>query len=257
MEDQWPREKHGIFGKKMQKVLDAVAVAKKKWKKHRERERKQIGEKGEKTKRKRKKWRKRERERDICSKSERVSWGARRTVRIAEITMWMEQEDPSSRQRRKRTRESWKEGGERVPSYHAASIGPLIFAALRFCLALSTLHTSTADRSHKTLYQGSAENRETFVRRCPIVSAQCTTSACLSSLPRETVITKPSEIIKMRRSIEKPATRVFMFLSVADWMSATVDLSSKTCPVAGAKSIREEREDDVCLRNWRTSEYFW
>ena len=200
---------------------------------------------------------KRERERDICSKSERVSWGARRTVRIAEITMWMEQEDPSSRQRRKRTRESWKEGGERVPSYHAASIGPLIFAALRFCLALSTLHTSTADRSHKTLYQGSAENRETFVRRCPIVSAQCTTSVCLSSLPRKTVITKPSEIIKMRRSIEKPATRVFMFLSVADWMSATVDLSSKTCPVAGAKSIREEREDDVCLRNWRTSEYFW
>lgn len=43
-------------------------------------------------------------------------------------------------------------GGERVPSYHAASIGPLIFAALRFCLALSTLHTSTADRGHKTLY---------------------------------------------------------------------------------------------------------
>lgn len=137
-------------------------------------------------------------------------------------------------------------GGERVPSYHAASIGPLIFAALRFCLALSTLHTSTADRSHKTLYQGSAENRETFVRRCPIVSAQCTTSARLSSLPRETVITKPSEIIKMRRSIEKPATRVFMFLSIADWMSAPVDLFSKTCPVAGAKSIREEREDDVC-----------
>ena len=64
MEDQWPREKHGIFGKKMQKVLDAVAVAKKKWKKHRERERKQIGEKGEKTKRKRKKLRKRERERE-------------------------------------------------------------------------------------------------------------------------------------------------------------------------------------------------
>lgn len=131
---------------------------------------------------KEKKETKKKRERDICSKSKRVSWGARRTVRIAEITMWMEQ-DPSSRQRRKRTSESWKEGGERVPSYHAASIGPLIFAALRFCLALSTLHTSTADRSHKTLYQGSAENRETFVRRCPIVSAQCTTSARLSSLP--------------------------------------------------------------------------
>lgn len=131
---------------------------------------------------KEKKETKKKRERDICSKSKRVSWGARRMVRIAEITMWMEQ-DPSSRQRRKRTSVSWKEGGERVPSYHAASIGPLIFAALRFCLALSTLHTSTADRSHKTLYQGSAENRETFVRRCPIVSAQCTTSARLSSLP--------------------------------------------------------------------------
>jgi hypothetical protein len=35
-------------------------------------------------------------------------------------------------------------------------MGPLIFAALRFCLALSTLHTSTADRRHKTLYRDSA-----------------------------------------------------------------------------------------------------
>lgn len=46
------------------------------------------------------------------------------------------------------------------PSYHAASMGPLIFAALRFCLALSTLHTSTADRRHKTLYQDSVEREE-------------------------------------------------------------------------------------------------
>lgn len=47
--------------------------------------------------------------------------------------------------------------GDPVPSYHAASMDPLIFAALRFCLALSTLHTSTADRRHKTLYWSSAE----------------------------------------------------------------------------------------------------
>lgn len=46
------------------------------------------------------------------------------------------------------------------PSYHAASMGPLIFAALRFCLALSTLHTSTTDRRHKTLYQDSVEREE-------------------------------------------------------------------------------------------------
>lgn len=51
----------------------------------------------------------------------------------------------------------WRERGGPVPSYHAASMDPLIFAALRFCLALSTLHTSTADRRHKTLYWSSAE----------------------------------------------------------------------------------------------------
>lgn len=39
-------------------------------------------------------------------------------------------------------------------------MGPLIFAALRFCLALSTLHTSTADRRHKTLYRDSVEREE-------------------------------------------------------------------------------------------------
>lgn len=46
------------------------------------------------------------------------------------------------------------------PSYHAASMGPLIFAALRFCLALSTLHTSTADRRYKTLYRDSVEREK-------------------------------------------------------------------------------------------------
>lgn len=58
-----------------------------------------------------------------------------------------------------------REGGEGrnspcPPSYHAASMGPLIFAALRFCLALSTLHTSTADRRHKTLYRDSVGREE-------------------------------------------------------------------------------------------------
>lgn len=58
-----------------------------------------------------------------------------------------------------------EEGGEGrnspcPPSYHAASMGPLIFAALRFCLALSTLHTSTADRRHKTLYRDSVGREE-------------------------------------------------------------------------------------------------
>lgn len=57
---------------------------------------------------------------------------------------------------------SCRRSGEKrgaVPSYHAASMGPLIFAALRFCLALSTLHTSTADRRHKTLYRESLPER--------------------------------------------------------------------------------------------------
>lgn len=52
---------------------------------------------------------------------------------------------------------SWR--GFCLSSYHAASMGPLIFAALCFCLALSTLHTSTADRRHKTLYQDCAGRR--------------------------------------------------------------------------------------------------
>lgn len=60
---------------------------------------------------------------------------------------------------RVRCRRGWR-GGSCPPSYHAASMGPLIFAALRFCLALSTLHTSTADRRHKTLYRDSAEREK-------------------------------------------------------------------------------------------------
>lgn len=65
--------------------------------------------------------------------------------------------------------------GSRVPSYHAASMGPLIFAALRFCPALSTLHTSTADRGHKTLYSAERGPRGTFPRRCAIVSGAAAT----------------------------------------------------------------------------------
>jgi len=74
----------------------------------------------------------------------------------------------------KRRRRGGEGGGEKragrtrggpVPSYHAASMGPLIFAALRFCLALSTLHTSTADRRHKTLYRDSARKGGREARR--------------------------------------------------------------------------------------------
>lgn len=46
-----------------------------------------------------------------------------------------------------------RKGGTPCPELPRGLYGaPLIFAALRFCLALSTLHTSTADRRHKTLY---------------------------------------------------------------------------------------------------------
>lgn len=72
-------------------------------------------------------------------------------MRIGEITLRSERGEEGGEGCEERE-EGVVGGGERVPSYHAASIGPLIFAALRFCLALSTLHTSTADRGHKTLY---------------------------------------------------------------------------------------------------------
>lgn len=70
--------------------------------------------------------------------------------------MRKESEVRDERKRAERLDGGGEKGGP-VPSYHAASMDPLIFAALRFCLALSTLHTSTADRRHKTLYWSSAE----------------------------------------------------------------------------------------------------
>lgn len=123
---------------------------------------------------------------------------------IAEITRWLKQDGLLQSAGEKETGRELERGYERVPSYHAASIEPLIFAALRFCLALSTLHTSTADRSHKTLYPESAESRETFGRRCPIVHRWC-----IDSLTAFFFVfffapsRKPTKIIKTRRPTEK------------------------------------------------------
>lgn len=104
--------------------------------------------------------------------------------------------------------------------YHAASTDPLIFAALRFCLALSTLHTSTRLIAAVKHYTGAvcacACACETLVISLSLAAPLCparrraraTSSpfSLLRSVRLERSAKKPSEIIETRRRPSRATT---------------------------------------------------